>query len=123
MFGGVNVWRITELKVIGEIKFGEWIDFGHKVLLPAKIWLVKVWRITDDSPNSPNFPAAKHSRCTILFRTTNNDPEKEKCKFNLFPYMYIHTVQLDLTMMLACTVPASNITCFAYAQPGTHVFY
>ena len=43
MFGGVNVWRITELKVIDEIKFGEWIDFGHKVLLLAKIWLVKVW--------------------------------------------------------------------------------
>ena len=32
MFGRVNVWRISELKVIGEIKFGEWIDFGHKVL-------------------------------------------------------------------------------------------
>ena len=30
MFGGVNVWRIAGLKVIGEIKFGEWIDFGHK---------------------------------------------------------------------------------------------
>ena len=30
MFGGVNVWRIAELKVIGKIKFGEWIDFGHK---------------------------------------------------------------------------------------------
>ena len=66
MFGGVNVWRITELKVIGEIKFGEWIDFGHKVLLLAKIWLVKVWRITDDSPNLPNFPAAKHSSYTVF---------------------------------------------------------
>ena len=30
MFGEINVWRIVELKVIGEIKFGEWIDFGHK---------------------------------------------------------------------------------------------
>ena len=26
----INVWRIVKLKVIGEIKFGEWIDFGHK---------------------------------------------------------------------------------------------
>ena len=30
MLGGVNVWRIAKLKVIGKIKFGEWIDFGHK---------------------------------------------------------------------------------------------
>ena len=30
MFSGVNVWRIAKLKVISEIKFGEWIDFGHK---------------------------------------------------------------------------------------------
>ena len=30
MFGGVNVWRIAELKVIGKIKFGEWINVGHK---------------------------------------------------------------------------------------------
>ena len=28
MFGGVNVWRIAEVKEIGEIKFG--IDFIHK---------------------------------------------------------------------------------------------
>ena len=61
MFGGVNVWRIAELKVVGEIKFGEWIDFGHKVLLSTKIWLVKVWRITDDSPNLPNFPGSPGS--------------------------------------------------------------
>ena len=72
MFGEVNVWRIAELKVIGEIKFGEWIDFGHKVPLPAKIWLVKVWRITHDSPNSPNFPAAKHSRYTVFINTCAN---------------------------------------------------
>ena len=58
MFGAVNVWRIAQLKVIGKIKFGKWIDFGYMVLLPAKIWTVKVWRITHDSPN---FPAAKHS--------------------------------------------------------------
>ena len=62
MFGEVNVWRIAELKVIGKIKFGEWIDFGHKVLLTAKIWLVKVWQITHDSPNSPNLniPAIRY---------------------------------------------------------------
>ena len=65
MFGRVNVWRIAELKVIGEIKFWRMDRFGHKVPLPAKIWLVKVWRITHDLPNSPNFPAAKHSCYTV----------------------------------------------------------
>ena len=30
MFGGVSVWQIAKLKIIGKIKFGEWIDFGHK---------------------------------------------------------------------------------------------
>jgi len=33
MFGGFNVWRIPNLKVIGEIKFGKWIDFGHKITI------------------------------------------------------------------------------------------
>ena len=37
MFGGVNVWQIAELNVIGEIKFGEWIDFGH-IIWPVKVW-------------------------------------------------------------------------------------
>ena len=30
MFGGVDVWQIAKLKVIGKIKFGKLIDFGHK---------------------------------------------------------------------------------------------
>ena len=30
LFGRGNVWRIAELEVIGKIKFGEWIDFGHE---------------------------------------------------------------------------------------------
>ena len=30
MFGGVNVWRIAEVKEIGEIKFGELIGFIHR---------------------------------------------------------------------------------------------
>ena len=30
MFGGVNVWRIAEVKEIDKIKFGELIDFIHK---------------------------------------------------------------------------------------------
>ena len=39
MFGGVNVWWIAKLKVIGKIMFNEWIDFGHKytIYLWAKI--------------------------------------------------------------------------------------
>ena len=40
VFGGVNVWQIAELKVIGEIMFSEWIDFGHKDTIYK---LVKVW--------------------------------------------------------------------------------
>jgi len=54
MFGGVNVWRITEVKEIGEIKFGKLIDFFHR---DAIYMLVKVWQTTDGSPNSPQtFP-------------------------------------------------------------------
>ena len=30
MFGGVNVWRIAEVKEIDEVKFGELIDFIRK---------------------------------------------------------------------------------------------
>jgi len=30
MFGGVNVWRIAEVKEIDAIKFGKLIDFIHK---------------------------------------------------------------------------------------------
>ena len=30
MFCLVNVWQIAELKVVGEKKFGKWIDFSHK---------------------------------------------------------------------------------------------
>ena len=36
MFGRVNVWRISELKVVREKKFGEWIDFGHMDTYPIK---------------------------------------------------------------------------------------
>ena len=51
-----------ELLVIDKIKVGK---FGHKdTIYQLKIWLVKVWRIMDDSPNLPNFPAAKHSHNT-----------------------------------------------------------
>ena len=30
MFGGVNVWRIGQIKSIWQKKFGEWIGFSHK---------------------------------------------------------------------------------------------
>ena len=41
VFGVVNVWQIAKLKVIDEIMFSEWIDFGHKDTIYK--WLVKVW--------------------------------------------------------------------------------
>ena len=31
--------------------------------------MVLVWRITDDSPNSPNFPPAKHSHYMVINST------------------------------------------------------
>ena len=64
MFGGLTVWQIAEVKEIGEIKFGESIDFVHK---DAIYMLVKVWQTLNNSPNSPNFPSAKHSRYTVSF--------------------------------------------------------
>ena len=64
IFGGVNVLRIAELKVIGKIKFGKWIDFGHKDTIYLLL-LVKIWQITDDSPNLPNFSATKHSHYMV----------------------------------------------------------
>ena len=42
MFSRVNIWQIAELKVIGKIKFGEWIDFGHKdTIYQLKFGLLK----------------------------------------------------------------------------------
>ena len=60
MLGGVNVWRIAELKVIGEIKFGEWIDFGHKDTIYQQIfgWLkFGESRTTYQIFPPPNIPA------------------------------------------------------------------
>ena len=30
VFGGINVWRVAKLKVVGKLKSGKWIDFVHK---------------------------------------------------------------------------------------------
>ena len=30
MLGRLDVWQIAKLKVTGEKKFGEWINFGNK---------------------------------------------------------------------------------------------
>ena len=47
MYSG-NVWRIAKIKIIGEIMFSKWIDFGHK----DTIYKLKfeVWKIMADSP-------------------------------------------------------------------------
>ena len=72
MFGGVNVWRIAEVKEIGEIKFGELIDFIHK----DAIYMLNFGWLKFGEPRTtcqirqtfppPNIPAAKHSRYTVL---------------------------------------------------------
>ena len=45
-FGGEKLWRMNRL--------------SHMVIIITTIvWMVLVWRIDDDSPNSPNFPAIR----------------------------------------------------------------
>ena len=65
MFGGVNVWQIVELKVIGEIIISEWIDFGHKDTIYKLKFDWSKFAITGDLPILPNFSAAKHSCHTV----------------------------------------------------------
>ena len=62
MFGGVNVWRIAEAKEIGEIKFGELIDFIHRDAIYmlnfgwlkfCEPWTARQIRQTFPPPNIP----------------------------------------------------------------------
>ena len=62
MFGGVNVWRIAEAKEIGEIKFGELIDFIHRDAIYmlnfgwlkfGEPWAARQIRQTFPPPNIP----------------------------------------------------------------------
>ena len=63
MFGGINVWRIAELKVICEIRFSEWIDFGHKDTIYRLKFGLKFGK---SQATRLNFPAAKHSCCVVI---------------------------------------------------------
>ena len=71
MFGGINVWRIVELKVIGEIKFGEWIDFGHKdTIYQLKFGWLRFARTTRQICQTfppPNIPAIRYNFCMQNF--------------------------------------------------------
>ena len=65
MFGGVNVWRIAEVKEIDEIKFGELIDFTHRdaIYMLNFGWLKFGEPCTD---GSPNIPAIRYTDFPIL---------------------------------------------------------
>ena len=52
---GLMFGKFSKSKVVGEIKFGEWIDSAIRMLIISKIWMVLVLQITCDLPNSPNF--------------------------------------------------------------------
>ena len=56
------------------------------------VWMVLVWR---NCVHSPNFPAAKHSRYTVLHvadkMTQTEDPEKNDCYVLVIP-QYEYTV-------------------------------
>ena len=54
-FGEEKVWRIDSFRA-----FGELIDQPIGYQLEVLSWMVLVWRLTDDSPNSPNFPTIRH---------------------------------------------------------------
>ena len=58
-FGGENVWQIYSFQAFGGEKIGESIDQPKGYSIKLLIWMVLVWRIVDDSPNSPNFLPAK----------------------------------------------------------------
>ena len=66
MFGRVNVWQIAESKLVDKKVWQMVTDrLSHKdntlsVKLDSFIWQVKV-----DLHNSPNYPDAKHSHCTV----------------------------------------------------------
>ena len=70
MFGGNNVWRIVESKVIGEIKFGEWIDFGHKdTIYQLKFGWLKFgesWKTRQTFP-PPNIPAIRYMYIIYIY--------------------------------------------------------
>ena len=50
-----EVWQIDSVQAFGEKKFGELTDQPINYLLT---WMILVWQITDDLPNSPNFSPA-----------------------------------------------------------------
>ena len=68
MFGGVNVWKITELKEIGEIKFGE---FSHKdAIYKLNFGLLKfgesqTTRQIHQTFPPPNIPAMQYLDCLL----------------------------------------------------------
>ena len=101
MFGGVNVWRIAELKVIGEIKFGEWIDFGHKdTIYQLKFgWLKfgesRTTRQIRQTFPPPNIPAIRYivkdcakrsSQQQNYIQVTHNCISRFGCNFKYLGY-------------------------------------
>jgi len=63
MFDGFNVWRIAELKVIGKIKCGEWIEFGHE----NTIYKLKFgWLKFGKSQTTRQICQTKHSCYTVI---------------------------------------------------------
>ena len=65
-----KVWRIDSVRAFGEKKFGKLIDQPIDCLLLVLIWMILVWRVMDDSPNSSNFPPTKLSCYTVPYLET-----------------------------------------------------
>ena len=73
MFGRVNVWGIAEL-IVDQIKFGEWINFGHKdTIYKLKFEVGEAWTIHQTFP-LPNIPAIRYCISSNKSLSPNKHP-------------------------------------------------
>ena len=77
MFGGVTVWQIAELKVIGKIMFSKWIDFGHKdTIYKLKFGWLKFSKSQATHQFCQTFPLSNIPAIQYIVQKKQNDRER-----------------------------------------------